>query len=48
MSPGDVMYNIVTTNNNTVLYTYLKVAKKVDLKSSCKEKSCNHVWCDGC
>lgn len=33
MSPSDIMYNIVTMVNATVLHIYLKVAKRVNLRS---------------
>ena len=42
MSPSEIMYIIVTMVNATVLHIYLKVAKRVNLKSSHhKKKICN-------
>ena len=38
------MYSIATIVNNTVI-AYLKVAERVDFKSSNhKKKHCNYVW----
>ena len=45
ISPGDVMYIIVTIVNNIV---YLKVAKRVDFKSSHYKKKKVYMCGDGC
>ena len=37
ISPGDIMYSMVTIVNNTI-FLYLKVAETVDLKSSLHKK----------
>ena len=43
VSPGDVMYNMMTIVKRSIMY--LADAKRVDLKSLYhKKKVCNYVW----